>query len=231
MELLQDSEDDDDFTDPNPLIFDHPFNLIIVGKTGSGKTTLLKILIKYYLKFDALYICAKTINETKYLQLRERYTLFDGIERDDLELLNKKDKKLILEWYDKYKKEVLFTSDLNEFITVDDLDPSQKNLIIFDDCVNEKDQSKIDNFFIRGRKYNASNIYLTQKWFGIPRGIRENANCFIFLKGIFKDIYRAIRDIDCISKDEFKIIYKKVFQDEHDFLVFDKKYRRNFNPI
>ena len=76
--ILQDSEDDnDDFRDPDqhPSMFKHPFNLIIVRITGSGKTTLLNILIKYYLNFNALYVCAKTINESKYSQLREREIL------------------------------------------------------------------------------------------------------------------------------------------------------------
>ena len=29
-------------------------------------------------------MCAKTINESKYFQLRERYTLFEDIERDNI---------------------------------------------------------------------------------------------------------------------------------------------------
>lgn len=43
----------------------------------------------------------------------------------------------MLDWYEKCKKETLFTSELSEFITVNDLDRSIQNLVVYDDCVTE----------------------------------------------------------------------------------------------
>ncbi|GFW62177.1 uncharacterized transposon-derived protein F54H12.3 [Trichonephila clavipes] len=43
----------------------------------------------------------------------------------------------------------LLSSDTKEFITVDDLDPSCNNVVVFDDCNTDKDQKSIEDFFVR----------------------------------------------------------------------------------
>ncbi|GFV34671.1 uncharacterized protein TNCV_1449751 [Trichonephila clavipes] len=42
--------------------------------------------------------------------------------------------------------------------SVDDLDPSCKNVVVLDDCMTDKDQKSIEDFFVRGRKKNATII-------------------------------------------------------------------------
>ena len=57
------------------------------------------------------------------------------IDTDDIErYVSEKQKKKPLEVFDKYKKEILFSSNLSESITVDNLDPSNKIIDVFDDC-------------------------------------------------------------------------------------------------
>ena len=58
-----------------------------------------------------------------------------------------------------------------------------KNLIIFDDCVNIKNQSVMEAYFTRGRHQNCNCIYLSQSWYDLPgRSIRGNSTFVIFFK-------------------------------------------------
>ncbi|GBN35578.1 hypothetical protein AVEN_162587-1 [Araneus ventricosus] len=131
-------------TGQNPLLPVHKFRLLIVGESDSGKTTLTILIIRELMDyFDVLLICAKNIHEPKYQKLVEDYTKYEDIEKEDIDMickkLSKKDKKILLEDFQKYKKETVFASDLSEFITFEDLDETKKNLVVFDDCISEKD--------------------------------------------------------------------------------------------
>ncbi|GBO29380.1 hypothetical protein AVEN_218015-1 [Araneus ventricosus] len=136
---IEDYTEVEEFADSNQhyLLPKHPFRLLIVGASGAG------------------------MYEPKYSKLKEKYTMFDGVDIDSIKYPKKK-KKIMLELYEKFgKKGTLFSSDTKEFITVDDLDPSCKIVVVFDDCMTDKDQKSIEDFFIRGRKKNASIIYLS----------------------------------------------------------------------
>lgn len=64
---------------------------------------------------------------------------------------------------------------------MDDLDPSVRNLAVFDDCINDKKQESIE-FFFRERKKNASVIYITQPYYSTPIERRKNCNYFAFFE-------------------------------------------------
>ena len=60
-----------------------------------------------------------------------------------------------------------------------DLNSKDKNLMIFDDLLLEK-QNKCECYYIRGRHSNVDFFYLSQNYFKLPRQtIRENANFFM----------------------------------------------------
>lgn len=94
--------------------------------------------------------------------------------------LGQKEKEVTLELFRKFKKEVTFTSTLD--MTVDDLDPSVRNLEMFDNCVTEKIQESTEEFFVQGKKKNASVIYITQCYYSTPIDIRKNCNFFAFFE-------------------------------------------------
>ena len=59
------------------------------------------------------------------------------------------------------------------------LDPTQKNLLLLDDCFLGK-QSKAEAYYTRGRHTHCDTIYIAQNYFRLPRHtIRENSNFII----------------------------------------------------
>jgi hypothetical protein len=78
---------------------------------------------------------------------------------------------------------------------------SGQELIIFDDLVLEKNQSQIEQLFIRGRKLSEKKgltlIYLTQIYFKTPRDIRLQCDTLILKKlGSNRDVKAILADKD-----------------------------------
>ncbi|GFU20148.1 uncharacterized protein TNCV_2557391 [Trichonephila clavipes] len=238
---IEDYTEVEEFSDSNQhyLLPKHPFRLLIAGASGTGKTNLLLNFIYDYLEFDNLFVCAKDMYEPKYAKLKEKYTMFDGVDFDKILVKYPKKKKIMLELFEKFgKKGTLFSSDTKEFITVDDLDPSCKNVVVFDDCMTDKDQRSIEDFFVRGRKKNATIIYLSQSYYRTPIIIRRNCNYLIFFNLQQREIQQIIREIDgSLTKEEFSRLYKKCMQQPYDFFMLDLvnpalRYRKKyFIPI
>ncbi|GFX48864.1 uncharacterized protein TNCV_902461 [Trichonephila clavipes] len=83
---IEDYTEVEEFSDSNQhyLLPKHPFRLLIVGASGTGKTNLLLNFIYDYLEFDNLFVCAKDMYEPKYAKLKEKYTMFDGVDFDKI---------------------------------------------------------------------------------------------------------------------------------------------------
>ena len=54
-----------------PYIPDHPYRILIIGRSGSGKTNLLFNLINEQGDIDKMYLYAKDLSEPKYKILIE----------------------------------------------------------------------------------------------------------------------------------------------------------------
>lgn len=215
MEILHFSlNDDDKYINKNKLALQWPFKYIICGSSGSGKTNLELNLILLFLYYDNLYIYARDTQEPAYQFL--------------MKIFNNK----------KIKREfdtIIFSSDPNEIIDVDELDNEKQNLIIFDDYVTTKDQSKIKDLFIRGRKKNASIIYLTQSYYDVPKTIRLQCNYIsLFPSCSVKDVNMILKEY---SVDErIRDLYNHVTKKPYKFFTLDfknplMKFRDNFDPI
>jgi hypothetical protein len=170
-------------------------HFLIVGGTGTGKTNAL---YDYLLQtsqpnagtFRHIYICYKT-DETLYDDMKEQ--LKDGVS---------------------------FYRSVNEFPSVDEFpdaasqDYKHKYLIVFDDCINDKEKAsyeKIRKYFTYGRKKGITIAYLSQSFFGADGFLRKQISYLLLLsikgKTDLNNILRDFGGLD-VSKEELYRIYK-----------------------
>ena len=183
-----------------------PFRMAVVSQSGGGKTNFVMNLINLFSKgkgtFWHIYIYHK-IEEPLYDYLKEKC----------------KDKITF------YKK----SSEVPECRTLKPVDETDDSpaLFIFDDCINDKNQDKINDYFTYGRKAlnntGISCIYIAQKYFKINTTIRGQLNYIILLKiRGSKDLNLILRDNDIgIDIEDFKDIYKDATTDDLNFLKID----------
>ena len=103
------------------------------------------------------------------------------------------------------------------------LSPTDKNLMIFDDLMLEK-QNKCEMYYIRGRHSNVDCFYLSQNYFKLPRQtIRENANFIVLFQQNLKNINHLYNDhVSCdMTKEEFRSLCKEAWKKPHGFVVID----------
>jgi hypothetical protein len=192
-----------------------PFRMLVIGSSGSGKTNVIVNLIQQMENtFHNIYIYTRAKGEPLYQFLESRIPPeFLKIE-EGLDSFNKLDPNKA---YDKTKQ----------------------TLIVFDDLVLEKDQSKITELFIRGRKLGVSLIYISQSYYRIPITIRGQST-YLILKKIAstRDLTSILRDSSLgIDKTILNRIYKYCTQELTDFLLIDKEaiqeqiFRHNFDEI
>jgi hypothetical protein len=130
--------------------------------------------------------------------------------------------------------ESYFSSDIEDIVDVDELDRYKENLIVVDDFVTEKDKQKLIDLAIRGRKMNASMIYITQDWYRVPKSIRLQCNYLsIFPSCDGNDISLIFREKGLHKK--LRKYYENNIKNFEcltiDFKTPEMKYRKNFTPI
>ena len=201
-----------------------PARLLVCGPSGTGKTNVILNLMKGIGIWDKVIILAKDLEEPLYKHVIEVYRK-----------LEKKHKVQIL----------LAISSVNDMPDLDkDFDPKENTLLICDDliCENAKDLTKLEPFWVRGRKKSITMAFLAQGYFDVPKKIRKNSN-YVILKKISNplDLGRILKEYALdISKDKMRSMYDYAMQgDAHtSFFMLDAltkkeelKYRANFDPI
>lgn len=200
----------------------HPFRMVIVGASGAGKTQLVvHILSKMRNTFANVYIYTKNKDEPIYQYLEEKIpsglTIKEGL--DEVPNLQK-DKNGVIKGFEK---------------------ADEQSLVIFDDLVLEKDQSRIEQMFIRGRKIagGISIMYLTQSYFKVPKTIRINCT-YIILKKLAstRDLNLILSDYNLgVSKETLLELYKYCTREPTNFMLLDldavpeKRFRHNLLSI
>jgi len=138
-----------------------PLRCLIVGSSGSGKTNLLLNFIynKNGVSFKNLYVFSRSIEQLAYVQLQQHYKNIEkvlGIQAG------------------------YFFSSCEDLISVDECE--KNSLVVFDDCLLEE-QSKIKDYFIRGRHKQISCVYLSQSYGRVDmQVIRNNVNMLCVFK-------------------------------------------------
>lgn len=192
-------------------LIDVPFRMLCIGATGGGKTLLFcELLHMMSGTFEEIIICTRDSDERLYKLVRQRLG------------------SLV-----KFHESAV--PDIDEFKS-----DKKQRLICFDDLILSRTlQSRIGEYFIRGRKYNISCVYLSQSYFAIPKIIRLQAN-YIVLKKIssIRDLKMIIREASLgLDIDDLVRLYKEITRcNVLDFLMIDLqntdyKYRHNFAPL
>ena len=205
------------YYNPNKNMPQHPFCLCLVGPSRSGKTNILRYMIDQSRNFDKIYLYAKKLDEPLYEDLIEHW-----------EKIGQRCPYLIIE----------YSNDVTNTVDVNNLNESIQNLIIFDDMVTEKNLKNVEELFIRGRKQNASIVFISQSYFSIPKDIRLNCDYFILTRiGNKKELTEIAKDHTIeITTDQFYDMYRIVNRVPFSFMVIDLrtqdpkwKYRKEFD--
>lgn len=187
-----------------------PFRAMIVAPSGSGKTNFLLNLIHLFSQgkgtYADIYVITRNKDEPLYNFLASKS---DQIQiKEGLQCLPPLDK---------------FDKDVN-------------HLVVLDDLVTTKDQSQIENYYIRARKLNVSVIYISQSYFRVPKIIRQNLNYLMLLKLSGERELKLILSEGGlgIDRDQLLALYEYATAEKFSVLLIDyeapidKKYRKNF---
>jgi len=190
-----------------------PFRMVVSAPSGSGKSNFLVNLIHLFSQgakgtFADITIITRNKDEPLY------------------NFLTKKCDQIIIK------------EGLHNIPQLDKFDKKLNHLVCFDDLVLAKDQSAIENFYIRAGKLNCSVVYLSQSFFDIPKMIRKNCNYMVFLKiGGMREVKTILRDfsLNC-SKEQLIHMYDYATTEKLSPFVIDieekdntKKFRKGFN--
>lgn len=188
-----------------------PFRMVVVAPSGSGKTNFILNMLQ---KFSA---GKGTFNTITIITKNKQEPLYEWLE-------------------DKTKKTVKILEGIENIPKLDSFNKQDQHIVIFDDLVLEKDQKKMNEFYIRGRKKGISVCYLSQSFFKIPKVIRTNCNYFVILKLSGKrDLNLILSEFELgVSKQELMDMYEYATKDKFNVLLIDveapkeTKFRKNF---
>ena len=203
---------------PNPNyskthLFNLPHRSVAIGSSGSGKTNwlcnYLERLCSGKGSYAHIYIICKDDSEPLYKYLA---TLSDSI---------------------------MVKEGLQHIPKLDDIDKKINTLVIIDDMVLDKDQSKVEKYYMMCRKKNVSIIYLSQSYYRVPKFIRVNANELILIKVPSERDLKLILSESAmgIDKEVLLRMYNDLTREKFNALIIDfnappeKRYIHNFMEI
>ena len=220
------------FTIQNSKAFHAPFlpnNIfcIIAGSTGCGKTNLMLnfLLNDGVLNYSDVYIYAPSLHQPAYKYLKEYYTNAEN--------------KIQQVFKAHFKIGYFFDAD-EEIKDPKDLNPNTNHIMVFDD-VMLSNQTKIKEYFCRGRHNNVNVFYLCQSLLKIAKHcIRDNANVYILFHQDDKTLkyFHETHISGDMNFTEFKSFCDKAWDKKHGFIVinlweepFCGRYIQNYETI
>ena len=230
----------------NPLL-PHSIRGLIIGKSNCGKTTLLLNLLLQpgWLDYNHLYVFGKSLHQREYQILKKGFEA--GLSKTQISNIFKNQDHLddpvqLIEAYSGEAKGEIKAEFYDDCKLVPDptaLNKEEKNLLVLDDCLLEK-QNKAEAFYTRGRHNNCDSFYIAQNYFRLPRTtVRENSNLIILFRQDNKNLSHIHAD-HCtdITFENFKSFCHKVWSSKYNFVTIDLtrptdqgKYRHNLDQI
>lgn len=190
-----------------------PFRAVVNAPSGSGKSNFIVNLLILFSKGEGTF--------------------------NDIYLITRNKDEPLYKWLELQSPRILIKEGTENIPDLDKFDKEENHLVIFDDLVLEKNQSKIEQYYIRARKVGCSVIYLSQSYFRIPKIIRTNCSYLILLK------LSGERELNLIlsegglgiSKEKLINMYKYATDQKFSPLLIDyeenadKRYRKGFLEI
>ena len=223
---------------------------IVVGKSGVGKTCLVTYLLlsPKMLDYDYLTICGRSLHQAEYRVMKAAFS--KGWSKNQVNALfgiqnHIEDVEKFIQEYNGTCKggvDVTFNDDPSSIPDPSEFDPKRKNFLVFDDIILEP-QSRVLQYYVRGRHNSVDTIYITQSYFRLDRTtIRENANMLIFFKQDNKNLSHIYQDhvaIDNVSYEDFRKFCSDVWNSgKYNFVTLDitrpldqGKIRKNLDEI
>ena len=181
-----------------------PFRMVVSAPSGSGKSNFLVNLI---------YLFSQGAKGTFA----------------DITIITRNKDEPLYNFLTKKCDQIVIKEGLHNIPQLDKFDKKLNHLVCFDDLVLAKDQSAIENFYIRARKLNCSVVYLSQSFFDIPKMIRKNCSYMVFLKiGGMREVKTILRDfsLNC-SKEQLLGMYDFATKEKLSPFVIDIEEKDN----
>jgi len=190
-----------------------PLRMCVVAPSGSGKTNFLVNLIHLFSRGKGTFADITIITRNKDEPL---YNFLAG----------KSDQIQIKE-------------GLHNLPQLDKMDKAVNHLVCIDDMVLAKDQSQIENYYIRARKLNCSVIYLSQSYYRIPKVIRNNCSYMVILKlSGQREVNMILSEFGLgVSKEQLIYLYETATAEKFSPLLLDleaqpfERFRKGFTQV
>ena len=225
----------------NSTYFPNSIRALLIRASNSGKSTLLfKLpLINDMLDYNNLIILSTSLNQKEYQLIihgfKNKLTKSDILafiqnedkfKTDDGELLPINELCESFASATKPKGDITVTAvSRPEFIPhPDQLNSKKKNLCIFDDVLEQK-QNIISSYFTKGRHNSCQSIYISQSYMNVPKGtIRNNCNFLILFRLDPVDVVNVHEQIvkGDMTLAEFRHLCSLVWTEKYKYLIIDK---------
>jgi len=190
-----------------------PLRMCVVAPSGSGKTNFLVNLIHLFSKGKGTFADITIVTRNKDEPL---YNFLSG----------KSDQIQIKE-------------GLHNLPQLDKMDKAVNHLVCIDDMVLAKDQSMIENYYIRARKLNCSVIYLSQSYYRIPKVIRNNCSYMVILKlSGQREVNMILSEFGLgVTKEQLIKLYETATAEKFSPLLLDleaepfERFRKGFTQV
>ena len=150
---------------------DHSCRILTVGGSGSGKPNALPNLINYEPDIEKIYLYLQDPYEAKY-----QLVISKG-ESADIKYLN--DSKVFID----------FSNDMDDiYKNIEEYNSDKKRDILYlmiwllISLLIKKLNTIVTKLFNRGRKLNASLVFIKQSYFAVPKNIRLNSTHYFVMK-------------------------------------------------